>query len=592
MKKTLLVLTCLIATIGILTLPVFAAEHGTFSLKEENVDVGATFEVLVSIIGGEDIENIGIIPSYDKNVFEYVTGQWLISGALEEPDVTKNGAALLAFRGKETVNGPVYSFILKVKDGAGSGSYTIDGTVSVGYIISTSSATVYVGRGDVIEHSYTEQVVSDIYKKSDATCTRPAEYYYSCKCCGGASATETFTYGEANGHRYSERVAEPEYLVSDGGCEEPAEYYFSCECGEKGTDTFMYGNPTGHRGGSATCTTPAICDKCGEEYGTARGHDFTREVKSNRYKASDATCTEKATYYLSCECGAAGSETFTDGYPIGHSFDREWKVDDDYHWRSCIRCNEKAEEERHVPGPAADENNAQVCLVCAYVMEAPLGHTHNYSADKWDSDSTHHWNTCSCEKIFNSEEHNWDSGTVIKEATTADYGLIEYICRVCYKSKTEAIDKLIPETERPVEYPTDKPTDDPAKDPTDKPADDPTKDPTDKPADDPAKDPTDKPADDPAKDPTDKPADDPAKDHTDNPADDPAKDPTDKPADDPAKDPTDKPTDDPAKGPTDKPTEPNDDSTSLPKWALALIIIIGVAVIGIVAILTVAKKKR
>ena len=53
-------------------------------------------------------------------------------------------------------------------------------------------------------HTYDQKVVSDNYKASDATCTEPARYYYSCIC--GAKGTETFDDGDATGHSYEEPV--------------------------------------------------------------------------------------------------------------------------------------------------------------------------------------------------------------------------------------------------------------------------------------------------------------------------------------------------------------------------------------------------
>lgn len=44
-------------------------------------------------------------------------------------------------------------------------------------------------------HSFTEKVIDDQYKFSNATCTSPAKYYYSCKNCQ-AAGTSTFTYGD------------------------------------------------------------------------------------------------------------------------------------------------------------------------------------------------------------------------------------------------------------------------------------------------------------------------------------------------------------------------------------------------------------
>ena len=44
-------------------------------------------------------------------------------------------------------------------------------------------------------HDFTKKDTSAKYLKSAATCTKPAEYYYSCSVCG-EKGTETFTYGE------------------------------------------------------------------------------------------------------------------------------------------------------------------------------------------------------------------------------------------------------------------------------------------------------------------------------------------------------------------------------------------------------------
>ncbi|MBE6617093.1 MAG: hypothetical protein E7627_04010 [Ruminococcaceae bacterium] len=144
MKKTLLVLTCLILTISLLMIPVIASESSSFSVSDSAVTVGDTFDVTVSISRTENVGRIGIIPTFDKNTFEFVSGCWLVDGALSDADISKTGAALLAFEGTETVDGAVYSFTLKVKDTAAVGSYEIGGTVNTGESIPVTSAGVMV----------------------------------------------------------------------------------------------------------------------------------------------------------------------------------------------------------------------------------------------------------------------------------------------------------------------------------------------------------------------------------------------------------------------------------------------------------------
>lgn len=66
-----------------------------------------------------------------------------------------------------------------------------------------------------------------------------------------------------------------------------------------------------HHGGTANCLSKAICDDCGQAYGSLTGCDFTAEKTDAKYLASAATCKDAAVYYKSCTvCGKAGTATF------------------------------------------------------------------------------------------------------------------------------------------------------------------------------------------------------------------------------------------------------------------------------------------
>lgn len=77
-------------------------------------------------------------------------------------------------------------------------------------------------------------------------------------------------------------------------------------------------------------------------------HVFEAEIVSDAYKAGDATCEEPARYYKSCECGAAGTDTFSHGEPSGH--DTEVKN------AKTVTCTEE--------GYTGDE----ICKVCGKVI--------------------------------------------------------------------------------------------------------------------------------------------------------------------------------------------------------------------------------
>ena len=50
-------------------------------------------------------------------------------------------------------------------------------------------------------------------------------------------------------------------------------------------------------------------------------HDYTEKVISDETLVSAADCENAAVYYYSCTCGEIGTETFTDGEPLGHSYE-------------------------------------------------------------------------------------------------------------------------------------------------------------------------------------------------------------------------------------------------------------------------------
>ena len=88
-------------------------------------------------------------------------------------------------------------------------------------------------------HSYVNEIATQEYLKSEATCRKKAVYYKSCKC--DAKGTETFESGNLKQHVYDQEVAAAKYLVSEATQTERAVYKKSCICGKAGTETFEYG---------------------------------------------------------------------------------------------------------------------------------------------------------------------------------------------------------------------------------------------------------------------------------------------------------------------------------------------------------------
>ena len=122
-------------------------------------------------------------------------------------------------------------------------------------------------------HSFTEQNLTDTYKKSNATCNSKAVYYYSCSC--GQKGTETFTAGDFLTHSFTEQNLADTYKKSNATCNSKAVYYYSCSCGQKGTETFTAGDFLTHSYSEtitqqASCQQQGIktfnCSLCGDSY--------------------------------------------------------------------------------------------------------------------------------------------------------------------------------------------------------------------------------------------------------------------------------------------------------------------------------------
>lgn len=86
---------------------------------------------------------------------------------------------------------------------------------------------------------------------------------------------------------------------------------------------------------------------------------------------------------------------------------------------------------------------------------------HQYDETVWYKNETSHYNFCpNCITKFNNAEHTYDSGTVTKDPTETEEGVMTYNCTVCGSTKTEPIEKLPPVVTDPIV--TDPPATDPS----------------------------------------------------------------------------------------------------------------------------------
>ena len=374
------------------------------------------------------------------------------------------------------------------------------------------------------EHDPSAEKADNKYLKSAATCTAKAVYYKSCAICG-EKGTETFEYGEKDpdnhtgvlsdwqhdgenhwkvysccqaeaeraahhggtasctkkavctdcgreygemkAHNFTAETTEEQYLKSAATCTEKAVYYKSCTvCGEKGTETFEYGNPLGHdygawtsndngthtrvcsrdanhtetddcHGGTASCTKKAVCEDCKAEYGDLLPHDFTAEQAEEKYLKSAATCTEKAVYYKSCTvCGEKGTETFEYGNPLGHDYGAWTSNDNGTHTRVCSRDAIHTETENCSGGEATCTEQA-TCEFCGKKYGEPLGHTYK---PEWITNEQRHWHVCArCDHIKDMGVHRFGEWSIVRRPTSTKTGERVRSCTICNYEETEEL---------------------------------------------------------------------------------------------------------------------------------------------------------
>ena len=135
---------------------------------------------------------------------------------------------------------------------------------------------------------------------------------------------------------------------------------------------------TAHTGGTATCTDKADCSVCGMKYGELAPHVFDQKVATAEYLASEATCTQKATYYYSCVCGEKGTETFEHGELAEHTAVEIPAVEATCTQSGmtagskCSVCGEiLVAPEEIAPLGHIDENGDELCDRCGFDMSIP-----------------------------------------------------------------------------------------------------------------------------------------------------------------------------------------------------------------------------
>ncbi|MBQ9692419.1 MAG: hypothetical protein IJV70_04600 [Clostridia bacterium] len=302
--------------------------------------------------------------------------------------------------------------------------------------------------GEAAQHKFEDMITNNLkYQAAPADCVNAAKFYYSCSVCG-EKGTETFDFGAALGHKevvdaavaatcttagktegkhcsVCNEVLVAQTEVKATGHKEVVDKAVAATCTTGGktegkhcsvcnTVLMMQGDipALGHKevtdkAVAATCTTAGKtegkhCSVCNtvlvaQTEVKALGHKFDKESATDAYKATDATCTDKATFYKSCSvCGEKGTETFASGDLAAHAAEDLVKLDAVAptctetgltEGEMCSKCNTvtKAQETVNAKGHVASDwvvdtepkigkegKQYKSCTVCSSVIETEV----------------------------------------------------------------------------------------------------------------------------------------------------------------------------------------------------------------------------
>ena len=291
-------------------------------------------------------------------------------------------------------------------------------------------------------HSFTEEITKQ------PTCKEDGSTKKSCSVCG---YSETIVLTKLTTHTY-DSACDPKCNVC--GREREIEHTFTkvwskgyeghwhecTKCGEKADFAKHTAGP------AATEESDQLCTVCSYVITARKEHKHTYEAEWSNDKVghwhacTGKTCTMEKDYAAHVYDDDCDPDCNTCGYERenSHTYDTDgWLTTNFAHWNICSICGEESEHEKHVAGPEASEEEAQVCTICNYELAPKLEHTHDFGS-AYIGNKENHWQECDCGELSVPEPHVWDEGTKSGKKT------VTFRCTLCGEEKTEAASSGFP----------------------------------------------------------------------------------------------------------------------------------------------------
>lgn len=209
-----------------------------------------------------------------------------------------------------------------------------------------------------------------------------------------------------------------------------------------------------HTGGTATCSSKAVCDVCKAEYGTTTAHTFISKHDNTQHWKECSICGAIDSENPKTNHTFGEWETVTDSTCTATGTKKHTCTGCDYSETGVIEKKAHTTEHHDRVEPTCTATGSieyWQCSVCnkkfsnadctTEVTDVTLDKLPHSAGTAWEKDTTYHWHLCvNCEsEVMDKAAHTYGDWVVITEATESETGLRKRTCSVCGYEQTEEI---------------------------------------------------------------------------------------------------------------------------------------------------------
>lgn len=281
-----------------------------------------------------------------------------------------------------------------------------------------------------------------------ATCTEAGHAeYWTCSACGTWFLDESGE-NEITDHNSVVIPATGHTADATGWHGDDTDHWHVCAtCKEKFDEA-------AHTGGTATCSSKAVCDVCKAEYGTTTAHTFISKHDDTQHWKECSICGAIDSENPKTNHTFGEWETVTDSTCTATGTKKHTCTGCDYSETGVIEKKAHTTEHHDRVDPTCTTTGSieyWQCGVCGKmfsdaactteVTDVTLDKLPHSAGAAWEKDTTYHWHLCtSCgSEVMDKAVHTYGDWVTVAEATETETGLRKRTCSVCGYEQTEEI---------------------------------------------------------------------------------------------------------------------------------------------------------